>query len=80
VELEGRQPIINTPPHLAWHPKGILEKEQFWLEERRKRVRGYERIPGRDDLHKFRGSMNAWQEFVRNHTNCVDLRTLGKSA
>ena len=39
VELEGRQPIINTPPHLAWHPKGSLEREWFLLEEHRKRVR-----------------------------------------
>jgi len=29
VELEGRQPIMNTPPHLAWYPKGICEKEWF---------------------------------------------------
>jgi hypothetical protein len=27
AELEGREPIINTPPHLLRHPKGILEKE-----------------------------------------------------
>ena len=38
-ELEGREPIINTPPLLLQHPKGIREKERFWLEERRKRVR-----------------------------------------
>jgi len=73
VELEGRQPIINTPPHLTWHPKGILEKERFLLEERRKRVRGYAGIPGHDELHKLRGSMNAWKECMRNHTNCVGL-------
>jgi len=29
VELEGRQPIINTPLHLAWYPKGIHETERF---------------------------------------------------
>jgi len=39
TELECRELIINTPPHLLWHPKGIREKERFWLEERRKRVR-----------------------------------------
>jgi hypothetical protein len=42
--MQGRQPIINTPPHLAWHPKGIREKERFWLEKRRKRVRGSTQI------------------------------------
>jgi hypothetical protein len=29
MELEGTEAIINTPPHLSWHPKGIPEKEQF---------------------------------------------------
>jgi len=48
LELEGRQLIINTPPLLAWHPKGICEQERFWLEERWKRVIGYEAIPGHD--------------------------------
>jgi hypothetical protein len=40
AELEGREPTINTPLRLSWHPKGILEQEQFWLEVRRKRVTG----------------------------------------
>jgi len=57
VELEGRQPIINILPHLAWHLKGIHEKERFWLEDCRKRVRGYEGIPGHDEPHTLRGSM-----------------------
>jgi hypothetical protein len=59
LELEGRQPIVNTPPHLAWHPKGIREKERFWIVERRKRVRGCEGIPGHDEPHKLRGSMSS---------------------
>jgi len=66
VELEGRQPIIITPPHVAWYPKGIHEKEWFELAEHRKRVRGYEGIPGHDELHKLRGSTklgkSAWDE------------------
>jgi len=41
AELEGRELIINTLPQLSRHPNGIREKEQFWLEERRKRVRRY---------------------------------------
>jgi len=77
--VEGRQPIIKPPPHLTWDLNGILEKGRFWFEEHRKRVRGFERIPGHDEPHKLRGSMNAWQECVRNHKNCVDLWKLGKS-
>jgi len=29
AELEGREPIINTPPHLLGHPKVICDKERF---------------------------------------------------
>jgi len=43
--------------HLSRHPKGIREEEQFWLEERRKRVRGYDSVPGREEPHRLRGSM-----------------------
>jgi hypothetical protein len=53
VELEGRQPIINTPPHLTWYPKGNHRKEHFYLMECRKRVRGYEGIPGHNEPHKI---------------------------
>ena len=42
VEVENRGPIINTPPHLSRHPTGIRETEQFWLEESRKIMRGYD--------------------------------------
>jgi len=42
TELDRRELIVNTPPHLSRHPKGIREKGQFWLEERRKRVRSYD--------------------------------------
>jgi len=73
VDLEARQPIINTPPHLTWHPNGTLEKERFCLDEQRKRVRGYEGIPGHDEPHKLCVSMNALQECMRNHTKFVDL-------
>ena len=80
LKQEGGHPIINTPLHLACHPKGFRAKECFFLEDRERRVRGYEGIPGYDEPHKVHGSMNTWQECVRIRTHCVDLRTLGKSA
>jgi len=42
MELEGREPTINTPPHLSGHPNGIHENERFWFEERWNRVRRYD--------------------------------------
>jgi len=73
VELEGSQPIINTPSYLAWHPKGILEIEQFQPVGCMKTGRGYEEISGHDEPLKSWGSMNAWEECVTNHTHCRDL-------
>jgi len=29
TELEGREPILNAPPHLSRHPTGIRQKERF---------------------------------------------------
>jgi len=43
-------------PHLSRHANGIREEERFWLEERRKMVRGNDRVPGREEPHKFFGS------------------------
>ena len=65
AELEGRGPIVNTPPHLSRHPKGIREKERFWLEERKKRARKNDRVPGREEPHKLRGSTKSRKERVR---------------
>jgi len=31
-------------PHLARHANGIREEERFWLEERRKSMRGNDRV------------------------------------
>jgi len=42
TELEGRDATMNTPPHLSRHPDRNGDKEWFWLEERRKRVRIYD--------------------------------------
>ena len=80
VELDSGLPIIKIPPHLTCHPKGILQKQLLWLEKHQKRVRGYEGLSGHDEPHTLCGSMNAWQECVRNHTKCVDLWKLHNSA
>jgi len=61
VELEDRLPVINSLAHLVWHPKGILENEQFWLEESRNMVRGYAVVPSHEKQHKLCESMNAWK-------------------
>jgi hypothetical protein len=42
MELEGREPTINIPPHLSRHPNGIHEKERFWFKKRRDQVRRYD--------------------------------------
>jgi len=47
---------------LSQHPKGFGEKERSRLEERRKRVRGYEVVPGHEEPHKLCGSMKAQQD------------------
>jgi len=47
-------------PYLSMHPKGIREEER-----RRKRVRGNDRAPGREEPHKLRGSTNSRKEPVR---------------
>ena len=75
VELEGIQPILNIPPHLSWYTKRIHKKQQFYLEKCRKRVKGYEGIPGHDEPPKLRGSMNVRQEGEKIITNCMDLQS-----
>jgi len=52
-------------PHPSRHAKGIREEERFWLEERRKSVRGNARVPGRGEPHKLRGSTKSQKEGVR---------------
>jgi len=59
-------------PHLSRHPKGICEEQQFWLEERRKMVRGNDKIPGREEPHKLSGSMKSRKQrayIEANRTN-----------
>ena len=63
VELQCWQPIITSPPYVAWHQKGILQTEQFWLGERSEMVSEYALIiPA-----------------VMNHSKCLDLWMLRKS-
>jgi hypothetical protein len=42
IELEGRKPAINIPPHLSQHPNGIHEIERSKLKEPRKEVGRYD--------------------------------------
>jgi len=62
AELEGREPFDITLLHLSLHSKGIREKERFWIEEWRNRVRGYDKLPSHEEPHKLRGSRKTRQE------------------
>ena len=42
MELEGRQPTINTPPPLSRDQDGIHEIERFCFEKRMNRVRRFD--------------------------------------
>jgi len=47
-------------PHLSRHPQGIRVKERH-----RRRVRGNDRVPGREEPHTLRGSTKSLKERVR---------------
>jgi len=42
-------------------------------------VRANDGTSGHDESLELLESMNTWQECMKIRTNCVDLRTLGKS-
>jgi hypothetical protein len=42
MEFDGREPIITLRHTSCGFAKGIPEKEQFWLEEHRKRAGRYD--------------------------------------
>jgi len=65
---------MNIPPHLSRPLKGTVEKEKFWLDECRKRVRGNQRIPGYQEPLKLRGSMKARPQFVRRRAGKYMVR------
>ena len=52
-------------PRQSRHAKGIREEERFLLEERRKRVRGNDRVPGCEKPHKLRGATKSQKQRVR---------------
>jgi len=62
----------------SWPPSASLNSLEYGLSvqlEVHSKLRGYEGLPGHDERHILRGSMNAWQQCVRIHTNCLDLRS-----
>jgi len=69
MELEGRKPTINTPPHLPWHPNGNHEKERFLVEEDRTQVRRYDttrhcgstQLRGSTSSRTERGETKSWE-------------------
>jgi hypothetical protein len=58
TELERKVAVMNILPHVSRHPKGIDQKERFWLQEPWERVRGCNRLPSGKEQHKLHGSMN----------------------
>ena len=75
AKLEDREPIIDTPPHLSRHPKGIREKERFWLGEHRKRVRRYDttRLRGSTQLRGSTRSLrkSEWDQKMRKMDSII---------
>jgi len=57
--------MATLAPHHSRHPRGIREEERFWLEEHWKRVRGNDRVPGREEPHKLSASTKSRKERVR---------------
>jgi len=62
----------TVAPYLSRHPKGIREEERFLLEERRKRERGNDRVPRREEPHKLGGSTKSWKQRAYIETNVTN--------
>jgi len=58
------------PPSVSWSLLDYSLRVHHYVQSR---VRGYEGISSHDEEHKLRRSMNAWEQCVRIHINCVDL-------
>jgi hypothetical protein len=56
--------IATLAPHFSRYQKGIRDEVRFWLEERWKRVRTNDRVPGREEPPKLRGSTKSRKERV----------------
>jgi len=74
--------VSHTLSHwiVTYKSSHVCEKERFWLEEHTKWLRGCYRLPCCKEPHKLHGSIKARQECLMNHTSCMDLWKLGKSA
>jgi hypothetical protein len=73
-----QQDTATLAPHLLSYPNGIREDEQFWLEQRRKSMRGNDRVPGHEEPHILRGSttsQNQWAYTEANVTNGFTKRS-----
>jgi len=74
MELEGREPTINTPPHHLRHPNGFHKNVRFWFEKSRNRVRRYHTTL-RWGSTQLCGSKKSWTELVRpqvgKHRVCI---------
>jgi hypothetical protein len=75
-----QQDTATLAPHHSWYPNGFGEEEPFLLEERRKSVRGNDRVPGREEPQKLRGSTTSTSRKQRayskaNVTNAFNQRS-----
>ena len=64
MELEDREPTINTPPHLSRHPNRIHLKERSWFQEGWNQVRRYDstRCWGSMQLRGSTKSQTEWHQ------------------
>jgi hypothetical protein len=86
VPSDGISPMSLGVSHTLSHwivtcrSNHVHQKELFWLEEQRKKLRSCNGLPCYEKPVKLGGSIMAWQDCVRNYVYCVDPRRLRKSA
>ena len=64
--------MATLAPHLSRHPRGIREEERFWLEERRKSVRGNDMVPSHEEPQKLRGSTTPRKQRAYTEANVTN--------